>query len=167
MALSANKFNLTVQAMARGGASATGLLLNADLPKMALYAPGSPTPPVAADAVYATTLATSSAVEVATANGYTRPGAVVASSGVLATANSSGTETLKATQNWSSPTWTSSTGNVALRYFVLYDSTASSAVCNLLAWWDYGSTLTLAGANGDTLDISGSNINTTGWATLV
>ena len=165
MALAANKLDKTVQAMARGGASGTGLLLNADTLHMVLYAPGAPTAPDRTETVYATTLAVSGAVEVATANGYTRgtggPGLTAA------TANASGTETLKTTANWSSPTWTSNTGNVALRYFVLYDSTASAAVCNLCAWWDYGSTLTLAGANGDTLDISGSNINTTGWATLV
>lgn len=163
MALTAQKFNLTVEAMARGGASGTGLLLNADTIRMLLYTAAFA--PTAADALYATTLASSGSVEVATANGYTRGAGSVGLT--AATSNSSGTETLKATANWSSPTWTSVTGNVALRYFVLYDSTAVSAVANLLLFWDYGSTLTLAGANGDTLDISGSNINTTGWATLV
>jgi len=160
MALSGAKFDLTIQAMMRGGASGTGLLLNADTIRMLLYT--AATAPAQTDATYATTLA-GGAVEVATANGYTRGAGSV--SLTAATSNSSGTETLKSTANWSSPTWTSSTGNVALRYFVLYDSTASSAVANLLAYWDYGSTLTLAGANGDTLDISGSNFNTTGWAT--
>lgn len=162
MALTGIKFNLTVQAMARGGASGTGLLLNADTLRMLLYT--AATAPAATDATYATTLA-GGAVEVATANGYTRGAGSVSLTG--ATSNSGGTETLKTTANWSNPTWTSNTGNVALRYFVLYDSTASSAVANLLGNWDYGSTLTLNGVNGDTLDLSPSNFNTTGWGSIV
>jgi hypothetical protein len=50
-----------------------------------------------------------------------------------------------------------------MRYFILYDSTASSALANLLMYWDYGSTLTLSGANGDTLTVTGP---ATSYATL-
>lgn len=156
MALTASKFNLTVQAMARGGASVTGLLLNADTLKMGLCTAAAS--PAAADTTFPGT-----ATQVGSGNGYTTGGVSLTG----ATSNSSGTETLKTTANLGSPTWTASASGFSLRYFFWYDSTASSSPCYPLLFWDYGSTLTLSGSNGDTLDISGSNFNTTGWATLV
>jgi len=155
MALTANKYNLTVQAMARGGASGTGLLLNADTLKLGLCT--AATVPVAADTTFPGT-----GTQVASGNGYTTGGVSLTG----ATSNSGGTETLKTTANYASPTWTASAAGFALRYFILYDSTSTLGPCQNLLFWDYGSTLTLSGANGDTLDVSGSNINTTGWATL-
>jgi hypothetical protein len=154
MALSATKFHLTVQAMARGGASGTGLLLNADTLKMALM---TTAPKVATDADYNTT-----ATEVGNGNGYTTGGVSLTG----ATSNSSGTETLKTTADFASPTWTASSSGFTLRYFIFYDSTASGAVTQNLATWDYGGNLVLSGANGDTLDLSSSNFDSTGWATL-
>ena len=154
MALSATKFHLTVQAMARGGASGTGLLLNADTLKMALM---TTAPTVATDADYNTT-----ATEVANGNGYTTGGVSLTG----ATSNSSGTETLKTTADFASPTWTASSAGFTLRYFIFYDSTASGAITQNLATWDYGGNLVLSGANGDTLDLSSSNFDSTGWATL-
>jgi hypothetical protein len=62
---------------------------------------------------------------------------------------STGTATLGAA------TWigTSQTGNFGpFRYIVIYDDTASSK--NILGWYDYGSELTLNGANGDQLVIT-------------
>lgn len=48
---------------------------------------------------------------------------------------------------------TSSVGDVAaFQYVVLYDDTATNK--ELIGWWDYGSALTLHGANGDSLTIS-------------
>ncbi len=47
---------------------------------------------------------------------------------------------------------TSSTGDVAaFRYIVIYNDTATND--ELIGWYDYGSDLTLHGANGDTLTI--------------
>lgn len=156
MSLAGQKFNKTVEAMARGGASTVGLLLNADTIKVALYT--AATAPAATDTTYATTLAGGS-VEVATANGYTQGGQTC---GAGITSNSAGTETLRTTSD--PAVLTSNTGNVATRYFVMYDSTCTApSVGNLLAFWDYGSTLTLAGANGDTLTLTGP---ITSWATL-
>lgn len=155
MALSPNKFNSTVQAMARGGASGTGLLLNADTLKLGLCTAAAA--PAATDTTFPGT-----ATQVSNGNGYTTGGVSLTGS----TSNSSGTETLKTTTDFGSPTWTASASGFSLRYFVFYDSTATLAVCQNLLWWDYGSTLTLSGANGDTLDLSASNFDSTGWATL-
>ena len=154
MALSASKYNLTVQAMARGGASGTGLLLNADTLKLALFT----TAPAATDTTYAAT-----ATEVSNGNGYTTGGVSLTG----ATSNSAGTETLKTTADFSATTWTASSAGFSFRYLVFYDSTASSAVCQNLARWDYGSTVTLSGSNGDIVDLSSSNFDTTGWGSLV
>jgi len=153
MALSAAKYNSFTQALARGGASGTGLLLNADTLKMALFT----TAPAAADTTYAQT-----ATEVSNGNGYTTGGVSLTGS----TSNSSGTETLKTTANFANPTWTASSSGFTCRYFVWYDSTASSAVCQNLARWDNGSNIVLSGANGDKIDLSPSNFNTS-WGTLV
>ena len=47
---------------------------------------------------------------------------------------------------------TSSTGDVAaFRYIVIYNDTATND--ELIGYYDYGSDLTLHGANGDTLTI--------------
>ena len=155
MALSASKFHLTVQALARGGASGTGLLLNADTLKMALM---TTAPTVATDADYNT-----SATEVANGNGYTTGGVSLTG----ATSNSSGTETLKTTADFSATTWTASGAGFTLRYFIFYDSTATGAVTQNLATWDYGSNLVLSGANGDIIDLSSSNFDSTGWGSIV
>ena len=62
---------------------------------------------------------------------------------------STGTATLGAA-TW---TGTSQTGNFGpFRYIVLYNDTAASK--NVIGWWDYGSEVTLAGANGDQLTLT-------------
>lgn len=157
MAISATKFKRTVSGMARGGASGTGLLLNADTLKMALYTATAAPDNAGTDLVYAATL-TGGATEVASGNGYTTAGNTC---GAGITSNSAGTETLKTTSNPAA--WTASTSGFSMRYFVLYDSTATTALANLLMFWDYGSTLTLSGANGDTLTVTGPS---TSYATL-
>jgi len=48
-------------------------------------------------------------------------------------------------------TWTATSGSFApFRYAVLYNDTAASK--NLIGWWDYGSTLTLANNDSFTVD---------------
>lgn len=62
---------------------------------------------------------------------------------------STGTATLGAA-TW---TGTSQTGNFGpFRYVVVYDDTAASK--NIIGWFDYGSEVTLNGANGDQLTIT-------------
>lgn len=156
MAISASKFQRTVSGIARGGASGTGLLLNADTIKLALFTAAT-APSASADLVYAASL-TGGCAEVGSGNGYTTGGNTC---GAGITSNSTGTETLRTTSN---PTaWTASSSGFAMRYFILYDSTAVSALANLLMYWDYGSTLTLSGSNGDTLTVTGPS---TSYATL-
>lgn len=153
MSLTASKFNLTVQKAARKAEN-----WNSDTIKLALFT--AATAPAATDVTYATTLAGGS-VEVATANGYTQGGF---SLGAGITTNASGTEKMTTTSNFASPTLSSNTGDISLRYFVLFNSTST----NLLTFWDYLSTLVLHGANLDTLDLSSSNFNAgNGWGTFV
>lgn len=132
--------------MARGN-----LLLNADTLKLALIvAAGTP---VAADDEFADV----SPDEVAAGNGYTAGGN---SGGAGITSNAGGTETLRTTT--AIVPWTASAAGFTFRYMVLYDDTSASD--KLLGWWDYGSSLVLSGANGDTFAPSGPE---TAWATLV
>jgi hypothetical protein len=89
--------------------------------------------------------------EIANGNGYTTGGAAVTGVG---SSQSGGTYTLSA----SNVVWTSSTGSMGpLRYAILYDSASG----DLIGWWDYGSSVTLNGANGDTFTVNlSSNILT-------
>ena len=145
MALTPSKFDKTVQFMARGGASGTGLLLNADTIKLAFYT--AAVAPAVTDVTYATTLAGGS-IEVGAGVGYT-VGGMTCGAGVTAQ-SPAGTENLKVTSNPS--VVTASGAGFSVRYFVIYDSTP--ATNNLLLFWDYTSTLTLSGANSDTLTIT-------------
>lgn len=144
-----NKFNLTVQKFARKLIDA-----NADTLNLALYVVGGPTPPLATDSVYAATLA-GGAVEVANGNGYTTKG----NSGTAVESNAGGTSTMRISA--ALPIWTASAAGFSLRYMVFFDDTATSD--DLLGWWDYGSSLTLSGTNGDTFAAIGLN---TSWATF-
>lgn len=102
------------------------------------------TSPVATNHVYGDI----SASELASGDGYTTGGATVTGTGV---SNSSGTETLAA----AATTWTSVTGTMGpFRYIVYYDFTA--ALKTLMGWYDYGSALSLNGANGDTFTVTPS-----------
>ena len=122
----ANKFQGFVHALA-----IKSLNLNTDTFKVML----TNTAPVATNTLYSDI----SATELATGNGYTTTGTAVTGTG---STNSSGTETVAG----AAVTWTSVTGSMGpFRYVVLYDSTTG----NLVEWWDYGSSITLNGANGD------------------
>lgn len=137
-----NKFNLFVQGLVRGDHN-----LNSNVIKVALYT--SATAPAATDQNYATTLA-GGAVEVSSGNGYTTGGN---SGGASISSNSSGTETVRTTS--AIPTWTASGAGFSLRYAVAYNDT--NANDRLIGWWDYGSSVTLSGANGDTFTVTGLN----------
>lgn len=83
--------------------------------------------------------------DIAAGNGYSAGGNAVT---VTTASQTSGTYTLAANQ----VVFTSNTGDMAaFRYVVLYNSTPANG--NLVAWWDYGSALTLHGANGDTFTV--------------
>lgn len=130
-----NKFNLFVQDLARGNMN-----LNTDTLKVML----TNTAPVATNHVYSDI----SATELANGNGYTTGGATVPGTG---TSNSSGTESVAAT----AITFTSVTGNMGpFRYVVFYDNTPATKT--LIGWADYGSSITLNGAAGETFVITPS-----------
>lgn len=148
MALSATKIQLFVQNLARAQ-----LDLNADTIKLALFT--SATAVAATDDNYAATL-DGGAAEVGSGNGYTTGGN---SGGAGISSNSSGTETLKTTS--AIPTWTASSSGFSFRYLYLYDDTSTGD--KGIVFWDYGSSLTLSGSNGDTF--TGSGLNTS-YATL-
>lgn len=147
MALSAVKNQLTVETLARGavgGTAAKSILLNADTLNFALSTGASAAPAVTDATPFAT------ATQVANGNGYTTNGVTLTG----ATSNSSGTEKLYATAALASPTWTASGAGFNFRYIILYDSTTTSSITNILLDWDYGSSQALSGANGDSFDIS-------------
>lgn len=79
--------------------------------------------------------------QIANGNGYTTAGGAAGADAQGAYAAAAGTATLTCTAF----TWTSSgAGMAAFRYVVLFDDTSASPVDGLIAWWDYGSALTLA-----------------------
>lgn len=143
--VAASKFNNTSLSMATAGATTAGmhLVTSVDTLKLALYT----TAPVAGDLVYNSTLGVGGGLEVSVpAVGYTAAGNTCSTSnGAISTT----TMTLKC----SNPAvWTASGAGFALQYFLLYDSTATTATCNLLMYWNNGSTITLAAS--DTLTVT-------------
>jgi hypothetical protein len=98
------------------------------------------TPSASADAVKA------DLPEIAAGNGYTAGGATT----TITVAEVTGTTTVSGTQ----VVFTASGGAIAaFQYVVLYNDTAASK--NLIAWWDYGSALTLN--NGESFTVKFSN----------
>lgn len=92
--------------------------------------------------------------ELATSNGYTAGGTALGSPGCTGT---TGTWSVAGTPG--APTWTSTTGSMGpFEYIFIYDST-SATFKTIWGWWDYGSALTLAGANGDTFAVTFSTTN--------
>jgi predicted Zn-dependent protease len=84
--------------------------------------------------------------EIAAGNGYTAGGTAT----TIATSETTGTTTVTGTEI----TWTASGGAIAnFRYAVLYNDTAASD--NLVAFWDYGSTVTVA--SGETFNVKFNN----------
>lgn len=87
--------------------------------------------------------------EISAGNGYSAGGATAT---VASSSQTSGTYKLVLDDI----TFTASGGSVGpFRYFVLYSDTATND--ELIGWWDYGSSITLANGESVTADFSATN----------
>ena len=135
-----NKFNSFVEALAEKKHD-----LGADTLKVLL----TNTAPVATNGVKA------DLTEISAGNGYTAGGATAS---ITSSAQTSGTYRLILGDP---ANWTASGGTIGpLRYAVLYNDTASND--ELIGWWDYGSSITLADGESFAVDFDA----TTGVLTL-
>lgn len=114
--------------------------MNTDTFKVALFT--ATHTPAASDTVY-----TALTNEVANGVGYTTGGAALANS---AWSETSGTAKFDADD----PSWTASGGSIAYRYAVLYNDTVAGK--NLVAYWDEGTTVTIADGETRTLQLNAS-----------
>ena len=86
--------------------------------------------------------------ELATSNGYTQ-GGVTCTTGAMSYAAG----TLSFPLTMPTTTWTSGTGSMGpFEYIIFWNTTRTNKP--LIGWYDYGSALTLNGANGDTFAVS-------------
>lgn len=114
--------------------------LNSDTLKVML----TNTAPSAANTVLA------NITEIATGNGYTAGGSAAT---FVSGAQSSGTYKLVLND----VTFTASGGSIGpFRYAVLYNDTPTSPADPLIAWWDYGTSLTLTNGNSFTVNLNQS-----------
>lgn len=103
------------------------------------------TAPVATNSVFA------DLTEIAAGNGYSAGGTTVAQS---SSAQTSGTYKLVIAD----PTITASGGSIGpFRYAVLYNDTPVSPADPLIAWWDYGTSITITSGNSFTVDLDQVN----------
>lgn len=132
-----NKFNSFVEAIAEGVHN-----LGSDTLKVLL----TNTAPVA------TNTQKSNLTEISAGNGYSAGGITLT---VSSSSQTSGTYSLVIDDE----TLTASGGSIGpFRYAVLYNDTASND--ELIAWWDYGSSLTLADTESVNLDFPSGGIFT-------
>ena len=98
---------------------------------------------------------TSNANEIAAGNGYVQNGQTIT---VTTSSQSAGTYTLAANQ----VVWTASGGSIGpFRYVVLYNHTAlTNATRPVIAWWDYGSSISLNNGETFTVQFNSSNPGT-------
>ena len=135
-----NKFNSFVEALAEKVHN-----LGSDTLKVML----TNTAPVATDSVKA------DLTEISAGNGYTAGGNTAS---VTSSAQTSGTYKLVLGDP---ATWTASGGSIGpFRYAALYNDTATNK--ELIGWWDYGSSITLASGESFAVDFD----PTTGVLTL-
>lgn len=86
--------------------------------------------------------------EISAGNGYTAGGATT----TITTSRSGGTAKAAATD----VTWTASGGSIGpFRYAVIYNDTSASD--SLIAYWDYGTNLTVTSGNSFTVDFDASS----------
>ena len=88
--------------------------------------------------------------EIAAGNGYTAGGTASAmtTSSAIAVGKLTGTDVV----------FTASGGSIGpLRYAVLYNDTQTTPNKPLIAWWDYGSSITLAATETFTIDFDDTN----------
>jgi hypothetical protein len=129
-----NKFNSFVENLAEKVFN-----LGADTLKIAL----TNTVPVATNTVLA------NITQIANGNGYTTGGTTAT---LVTSAQTSGIYKLVLND----VTFTASGGTMATwRYLVLYDDTATND--ELIGWWDYGSSISLADTQSATADMSATN----------
>jgi len=144
-----NKFNQFVEDLANGVHNFSSHTLKLGLTN---------TSPNAADTDVDTTLSpdriisTSNANEITAENGYTEGGASLT---ITTNSQSGGTYTLAANQI----VWTAAGGTIgAFRYTYLYNSSGGAAATRpVIAWWDYGSSITLQ--DGETFTAKFNNAN--------
>lgn len=88
--------------------------------------------------------------EISAGSGYTAGGTAT----TITTSQASGTAKAVGTD----VTWTASGGPIGpFQYVVLYNDTPTSPADPLVAWWDYGSELTLADGDSFTADVNPTN----------
>ena len=88
--------------------------------------------------------------QISAGNGYTTGGTATS----MSTSTSSGTAKVTGTD----VVFTASGGSVGpFRYAVLYNDTPTSPADPLMAWWDYGSSVTLADTETFTVDFDATN----------
>jgi hypothetical protein len=128
-----NKFNDFSEQLANGVQN-----FATDVYKVAL----SNTAPVATNTIL------SNITQIGAGNGYTSGGSTT----TITVSETTGTTTVSGTQ----VVFTASGGSIGpFRYVVLYNDTTSSPSKPLVAWWDYGSSITLA--DGETFTVKFSN----------
>jgi hypothetical protein len=128
-----NKFNDFSEQLANGVQN-----FATDVYKVAL----SNTAPVATNTIL------SDITQIGAGNGYTSGGSTT----TITVSETTGTTTVSGTQ----VVFTASGGSIGpFRYVVLYNDTTTSPSKPLVAWWDYGSSITLA--DGETFTVKFSN----------
>ena len=128
-----NKFNDFSEQLANGVQN-----FATDVYKVAL----SNTAPVATNTIL------SDITQISAGNGYTSGGSTT----TITLAEVTGTTTVSGTQ----VVFTASGGSIGpFRYVVLYNDTTTTPSKPLVAWWDYGSSITLA--DGETFTVKFSN----------
>jgi hypothetical protein len=133
------KFNVFVEDLTNKIHDLFGSPIGDTLKLMAVNSPA----PVATNSVKA------DLTEIAAGNGYSAGGTAVSANGTRA----AGTMTLDGDQ----VVYTAAGGSIGpLRYLVLYNDTPASPLDPLIAWWDYGSSITLL--DGETLTTKFNNV---------